>query len=323
MENKERNFLSLKAEFHDKGKALRGSLNILQLINNNKTQEVAHLLRFHHPIGVYGQELIERFEIDSLIEYYNLLLVAVFAGYVPGKIDQSTSDEIISILNHPSVRPYYQEHYKYKMVTYTLQYVKDNLFYDQHGNSITMSAFNEFISLNRLLKRDNDLQRFLGMLDYVLYADETINDVNEILSSAKKLNSAFTSKNKTEAESGVWGFIKYTTFLSQLKNLLITTEKYPLLQSSFWLFHGYYFDRMNDKMKEIFNNAFDNIEKALGNPEIFKNIVEEVYGSETPEDLSEIDLIAFSKTAVSQAREDVDFILNSKWGDPLKEYFNY
>lgn len=323
MENKERNLLSLKAEFHDKGKALRGSKNILHLINSNKAKEVKHLLRFHDKIAVYGQELVERFEVDALIEYYNLLLVGVFAGYLPGKLDDDTVAEIITILDHPSVSPYYQEHYKYKMASYTLQFAKEKRHFEQNGNATTISAFNEFISLNRFLKRDKDLERFLGMLDYVWYANETINDVNEILSSAKKLNEAFTTKNKTEAQSGVWGFIKYTTFLSQLKELLITTEQYPLLQSSFWMFHGYYFDRMNDKMKEVFNNAFDNLEKTLGNMELFKNIIEEVYGSELPDDIDENQLKIFAKAAVRQSREDVDFILNTKWSAPLKEYFNY
>ncbi|MBI3134032.1 MAG: hypothetical protein HYZ14_05085 [Bacteroidetes bacterium] len=322
MENKTRNLLSLKAEFHDKGKASRGLKNIMGFIDNNKNEELKHLLRFHDPIGVYGQELVERFEIDALIEYYNLVLVSVFAGYAPGKLDEITSGEIIAALNNPAVKPYYQKHYTYKMVQYTLQFVTENRQFVQEGNATTISTFNEFISLNRFLKRDQDIERFLGMLDFVWYNNNTINDVNEILASPKKLNEVFTAKNKTEAQNGVWGFIKYTMFLSQLKDLLVATEKYPLLQSSFWMFHGYYFDRMNDKMKQIFNEAFENLEKTLGDPAIFKKSIEEIYGGEMPEDLSEKQLREFAKTIIDQARGDVSFVLDTKWAQPLNDYFS-
>jgi hypothetical protein len=323
MENRERNLSSLKAEFHDKGKALRGYNNIMTFIDRNETKQLMHLLRYHDPVPVYGQELIERFEIDALIEYYNLLLVAIFAGYVPGRMDENDATEIKKTLNHAAVVPYYMVHYPYKMLAYTLQFAKENRVFDQEGNAVTVSAFNEFISLNRFLKRDKDIERFLGMLDYVWYDDGTINDVIEILSSDKKLNEAFTTKDKTEVQRAVWGFIKYTTFFSQFKELLESTTSYPLLQSSFWMFHGYYFDRMNDKMKEIFNNAFDNIERSLGDSLIFKNIMEEVYGSEVPEDLDEMQLIEFAKAAVAQSREDVRFVLDTEWSKPLKEYFRY
>lgn len=321
MEHKERNLLSLKAEFHDKGKAMRGFNTIMNFIDSNKKAELEHLLRFHDPISVHGQELTERFEIDSLIEYYNLLIVAIFSGYVPGELDEISRDEIIATLGHPSVIPYYQEHYIYKMASYTLQYAKENRRYEREGDAISISAFNEFISLNRILKRDKDIELFLGMLDHVWYGNNTITGVIKILASDKKLNEAFTAKNKTKAQIGVIGFIKYTTFLSQLKELLLTIEEYPLLQSSFWMFHGYYLDRMNVKMKNIFENAFENLEKSLSDPTIFYNIVEEVYGGEVPEELRGLQLREFAETAVNQSRDDVNFVLNQKWGDSLKEYF--
>ena len=322
MESKERNLMSLKAELHDTGKAARGLVTILQFINNNKNKELKHLLRFHSPISVYGDELRERFDIDALLEYYNLLLVALFAGYIPGKFDTITSNEIKTILSHPSVIPYYEVHYKYQMVSYALQFAEENREFEQKGNSLTISIFNEFISLNRFIKRDKEIEVFLGMLDHVSYYDENIDDVNEILSSDKKLNEVFTSKMKTKAQSGVWGFIKYTAFVSRLKELLISSEEYPLFQSSLWMFHGYYLDRMNYKMKEVFSDAFDNLEKLISDPIIFNNIIKEMYGNDVSENTMEVSLHNFAKNAIIESREDVNFVLNSELGAPLKEYFN-
>src|SRR5688572_14842671 len=123
MEDLTRNLFSLKAEYRDKGKALRGYDNIMSFIRDNKQEELAWLLRDHSTVGVYGKELVERFEIDSLIEFYNILLIAVLAGYIPPRLNEELNKEITTILSHPSVKPYYQEFYPYKLTDYTLQYI--------------------------------------------------------------------------------------------------------------------------------------------------------------------------------------------------------
>ncbi|EJL62762.1 hypothetical protein [Flavobacterium sp. CF136] len=323
MEPKERNLLSVKAEFHDKGKAARGYNNIMNLINNRKEDDLGYLLRFHDPIGVYGQELIERFEIDALIEYYNLLLVAIFAGYVPGRFDKESAKEILATIKHPSVIPYYSEYYEYKMTSYTVRFVEQNRFFEQEGNPVTISAFNEFISLNRFLKRDEDIKRFLGMLDYVWYSDDSLNDVIEILSSQEKLNAAFASKVKTEAESAVFGFFKYTSFLSDFRQLLMRTEKYPLLQSSFWMFHGYYFDRMNINMRTIFDKIFTNLTNSLYKPEIFYNVAKEAYNTKKPKNIQIFTMEDYAARSISWSYIDIAFVLDKKWAKPLQMYFEH
>ncbi|MEO8172723.1 MAG: hypothetical protein ABI581_06555 [Sediminibacterium sp.] len=293
----------------------------MNFIEGGRSKELKHLLRFHIPESVYGDELVQRFEIDALIEYYNLLLVAVFSGYVPGKLDEEIINEIVSILDHPSVTPYYTEHYKYKMVSQSLQYARENRQFNQEGNAITISVFNEFIALNRVLKRDKDIERFLGMLDHVSYSNQNLTAVTKILSSYTKLNTTFTTKEKTTADHAVWGFIKYTVFLSQLKALLLATTDYPLFQSSIWMFHGYYFEQMIKKVKIIFTATFDNLEKVLSNKEVFKHVLQDIYQSPSPENIDEEQLMDFAKAAILQSKEDVAFVLNEKWGYPLKEYF--
>jgi hypothetical protein len=320
MENLERNLRSLKSEYHDKGKAFRGYNNIFSYIDNKKNKELDWLLRNHVGQPVYGQELIERFEIDALIEFYNLLLIGAVAGYIPSNFGDELNTEIVTVLSHPSVQPYYQTYYPYKITEYTLQYASSGRFFEQQPTITSISSFHDFLSQNRTLKTDKDLERFIGMLDHVWYNDETIDDIIKVLSSYPELNKAITAKEKHEKEKGVWGFFKYTVFLSQFKELLMETDS-PLMQSAMWLFHGYYFDRMNIKMKSFFNQAFDNIETALTNPKLFTNIASELYGENVPEGFDEKELEEYASAAVEQSRQDVLFVLNEEWKVPLKNFF--
>jgi hypothetical protein len=320
MENLERNLYSLKTEYHDKGKAFRGYNNIFKYINNKKDEELAWLLRNHVVQGVYGKELVERFEIDALIEFYNLLLIGAAAGYIPSNFGDELNTEIVTVLLHPSVKPYYETYYPYKLTEYTLQYVSSGKVFLQKPTITSISSFHDFLSQNRTLKTDKDLERFIGMLDHVWYEDETIDDIIKVLSSFPELNKAITAKEKHEKEKGVWGFFKYTVFLSQFRELLKETNS-ALMQSAMWFFHGYYFDRMNIKMKSFFNQAFDNIETALTNPQLFKNVASELYGENVPEDFDEKDLKEYASAAVQQSREDLLYVLNEEWKMPLKTFF--
>lgn len=48
-----------------------------------------------------------------------------------------------------------------------------------------------------------------------------------------------------------------------------------------------------------------------------------MYGGEAPEDFNEIQLIEFAANAIRQSREDVNYVLDTKWSDPLRDYFGY
>lgn len=320
MEN--RNLLSLKAEFFDTGDASLGLKIVMSYINANRPWELAHLLRYHTAdYLVYEDELQKRLKIDTLCKYYNLLLIAVFAGYIPDAFDDETRKEIIKILDHPSVRLYYEKNYPDKIIGYTLQFAKEGRSYHQEDNAITVGIYNEFLALCRMLTKDDDLRCFQEMLDFVWFEEYSIKSVNNILSSYQKLNMAFTTEHKTPDIQATWGFIKYTAFLSQMRQLLDATQEYPLLQSSMWLYHGYYFERLNITMKSFFNEAFNNLEKALSDPNIFQEIIDELYGDDLPEDVDKEQLITLSASAIQQAREDVAYVLDNKWGNALKTYF--
>lgn len=321
MVNLQRNLHSLKAEFHDKGDAAKGHKTLMKFIESKKNKELAHLLRNHEEEVVYGRELTQRFEVDTLFETYNLLLISILAGYVPPALEEGLSTEMQTILSHASVKPYYKKYYRYKLTEYTLQYVTEKKYFTDIQPDSNISPLNAFISLNRALESDEDLQVFTDMLDFVQYGDDSLDDVIEILSSYEKLNKAFTTKRKTDETKSVWGFFKYTTFLSQLREVLESVDNNPLLQSAMWLYHGYYLDRMNTKMKALFNTAFENLSKVLTTPEVFKNLTAEFSGNDKANDYDEQELKETANLIVEKSKEDVLVMLDAKWKTPMKDYF--
>ena len=319
----ERNLTSLSAEFYAKGKTARGREVVLDLIHKKKDDALSHLLRDHTEESVYGKELVTRFEFDALIEFYNLLLVGVFSGYIPPKLNIDFLNEIDTVLSHRSVRPYYNAYYKYKLTDYTLRYFTKHakgreMKFDSHLNT-----FNVFIALNRLLKNDKDIERFLGMLDHVSYGDDALDDVIAILSNSSKLSKIISGKKNSNEAKAVWGFFKYTSFLSQFRELLESRDDSPLLQSAMWYYHGYYFDRMNTTMRSVFKKAFKNISTAVSDPVTFRNMAAQLYGQKTGvDDIKVDDIKNIADAIVEKSRQDVEFILDKKWKSPMIDFFS-
>ena len=322
MEALDRNLISLKSELFEKGKAKRGFDLIIKLIESKKNKKLAHLLRDHEVESVYGEELIQRFEVDTLIEFYNILLIAAISGYIPPKLNTELIENIINVLSHPSVLPYYKEYYPYRLVGYTLDYVKSSKTIIENTSNASLAAFTSFLSLNRILRNDKDIEIFRNMLDFVWYDEKVdLKRIIKILSSVTSLNKAIMAKGKSAESKAVWGFFKYTSFISQFRELLESIEENKLLQSAMWMYHGYYFDRMNDKMKGFFKVAFKNIESALSSPELYTNIANELYGVNVSLEIKKNELKDYAEQAVKKSKEDVFIILRENWKKPIETFF--
>jgi len=314
-----RNYHSLKAEFFDGKKASKG-LNILNYLQENNDTAIKELLGSHLERGYYGEELKQRFYVDDLLSYYNLLFIGILAGFLPQKLDEETTKEISSILGHPSVFKYYSNYYPYKLCEFTSLFFKNELNLYQETNSTTIGIFNEFIALTRSVKTDQDIIVFLGMLDFVSYGNTKISDVIDTLKSFKKLNEVFTSKNDAYLKQAVWGFVKYTSFITQFSVLLKKSSSYSQLQSSMWYYHEYNFGQLNIKMKSFFDEAFTNLEKTMNDKQLFVEIIKELYGNEIPDEIDENELMKYTLDSIKESRKDVDNVLEMEyWIKPLSQ----
>lgn len=321
MENTDRNYDSLKAEFYEKKMPSQGFELINQLILENRKIDLYALLDDHKKRSYYGLELQQRFWTDELIGYYNFLLIAVFAGFIPRKFNNDLRQEINKIMSYEAVVEYYRINYPYKLAGYTCEFSLNEMEYNGETNEESLRIFNEYISLNRFLKNDDDVDVFLAMLDYVSYGEYDISDVIKSLKSFEKLSQIITSKDKSALAQGVWGFIKYTSFISQLRTLMESADDFPILQSAIWLYHEYYFNRLQMKMKSFFDIAFFNLEKTMNNELLFKEMVEGLYNQNVPEDFNYKELMEFSIKEISDAKDDISYILNENWSLATEDYF--
>ncbi|RWU03944.1 translation factor GTPase family protein [Pedobacter chitinilyticus] len=325
----DRNLQSLKVIYRNQGKTNNGFNVVQSFIKEHNSEEFDHLLRFHIPKGVYGEELIKRFEIDALIEWYNLLFIGVLAGYLDRDLDRDTISELQLVLNNPSIVNYYEERYPYLLTSFTLQFFSTDRkeFKIPEDNSAAIGAYHIFMTLNRILREDEDVVRFLGMLDYVWYEDDSqagytrLNGVLEVLGSSSVLKEVLSLNEKNEMAKGVWGFIKFVNVLSEFRSLLESIGNEPLLQSAMWMYHGYYFDRMNAEMNLFFDKAFKNLGLVLNDESLFLNVAEGVYQDQELPMLDEDDLSVIAKKATAKSLDDVMWMLNPNRFDAIKNYF--
>ncbi|MDX2068138.1 MAG: hypothetical protein SFV55_06905 [Haliscomenobacter sp.] len=320
MDYQYKNLQSLVAEFRNRGKASKGFNHLIPLIANQEIDKLDYLLRYHDPISVYKEELIKRFEIDTLIEFYNLLLIAALTGYIPNDFTPELRNEIVTILNHKSVKTYYEVNYPDLIISCTSCYVANKKWFEPQDSPKIQLLFNQFASLNRAIKNDEDIERFLGMLDFVLYGENGLNQLKATLLSVEKTREILNNSPESNISMGIRGFIKYAGFMGQLRELMQSAEGHLLIQSGMWLFHGYYLNRLNIQMKSFFDEVFENIKKSLIDTR-YDVLKDQQLNINTEEAYMDKEVIEHLNASLNDARDDAEYILNIKWAKPFEDYF--
>lgn len=316
-----RNLNALLAEMHQTGKAAKGLLIIQTYLEKNDHEGLAHLLRYHIPDGVYDEELKQRFKVDALIEFYNLLTIAALCAYVPLTLNPSICAEIKTILELEAVKKYYTEFYPYEMTHYTLQFVKGEHALKEQAIPLNTLAFFNLLTLHRQLKKDKAIERFLGMLDSVNYDTENLSTVINTLKNQEELTTALSRKISNENDTAIWGFIKFVSFLNELTTLLESVASFPPLQSAIWLFYGYYLDHLNTHMKSIMNEAFGNLQIALSNSRVFNAMSETNTDSLNADSLSQKELNDHAATMIENLKANLIPVLNTEHRNGIKPLF--
>ncbi len=317
MDSKIRNLESLSAEYRHKGNALNGYNILSHLIEIGENDKISHLLRNHLDESVELDELKQRFEIDALIEYYNLCFVAALAGFIDPNLNEPLRLEIVKILSHPSVVKYYTNYYPYFLTSITLRYATNCKQIEKNTVKAETGLFYSFLMLNKEIKNDDDVECFMNMLDYVNYSGDGIKEFMKVLRSKTMLPELLQKKEKSPLTKSIWGFFKYSEFLNSFKELLEKANGNKILQSGFWLYHGYYFDRIGNNVIEIFTEGFDQIALNIADnfPEIFQEIDDEG-DIMTSEQQKQTAIETLTRT-----KQNIMFVLNSHFKNPLSTYF--
>ncbi|MBL7718453.1 MAG: hypothetical protein JNL72_06440 [Flavipsychrobacter sp.] len=331
MNNQQRNLASLTSEYKDNSKAAKGYTLLRGMMNDPNPAhlgKVAHLLRYHAPIGVYDEELKQRFAVDQLIEYYNLCFVGALAGFLPATLDADTTREIKSILGHHDVKPYYSQYYPYYLASVTLHYATHGPAKDWEIARNSTGLFYNFLMLNRSIKHDKDIEVFLNLLDHVAYTapdGKRIADIAMLMNALKskeQMGALLADHTRPALAKALYGFFKFGEFLSNFKTLLDKSESYPALQSAMWLYHGYYLDRLGAEVKTAFLDGFKHIADNLA-----ANYTELFPEPEDEDDQEEEQLSADEQkenvlAIMSRMRDNILYVLQPRYKEPLERYCN-
>ncbi len=323
MDNREINLEIITKQYRKKGAASKGYRTVNNLIKNNEIVSLRILLRNHmdNPIDSY-LEVEERDNIDFLIDYFSILEIGLIANYFPNPLPLKTEREIDFILNNQFVNKYFTEYYPLVLPQLLLKQVSkkrnEKYFYrDSVKNSTAL--FDRFLMLNQIVKNDEDIDQLLWFFDDGWTAGYSISDFWNVLSDRNIIKYKLGSSNRHPLNSALWGFIKYIQFLSDFADLLRDSKEDAVLQSAFWHHQSYWFEHMKERIGDIIKVGINNIRQSLryfNEDEIirdknsFLNSKDDI--SQWQSDTSELDGV----------EADINYLLNSNLGRPLKTFLN-
>ena len=319
------NLKMLLLEYRDKGKALKGYERLIKLIREKKNADLDWLLRFHehHPI-VKQSEIQFRDNVDFLLKFYSLLEIAIMTDHIPPGLPDKLKTEIIEVLGNEFVKRYYDDYYKITLPAVLFKVVISEKIQMPVGTS------KEFVALLLLDKTiDKDVENFLWLLDSGSFGDYSIASLRQTLRSRKQIEQIIAKprKDETYADSAFWGFVKFSDYMQNYEALLRSCSD-ELLRSLLWHFQSYWFERMQDLMKDTYIPALRDIEE-LNNKVTFeqfkKNTIVKKTGASQPsiEKKKRAEYMAFkrmSKEETQKAIASVKYNLNQAHAVALLDY---
>lgn len=318
METKTLNFEVISQQYRKKGAALRGFRTLNPLIKNDATQSLQKLLRNHYvePIDSI-LEVKQRDDIDFLIDYYSILEIGLIANYFPNPLPPNVENEIKHILNDDFVKRYYTKHYPISLPQLILRQVIENegqRYFDHHTTHNSATLFERFLILNHYVKNDKDIDQFLWFLDDGWDHGYAISDLWNVLDNDQILIHKLRSTKNHPLNSALWGFIKYTQFLTDFADLIKDSEEDKLLQSAFWHHQSYWLDHMNGKIGDIISIGITNIQKSMSHLGS-ENLIHNKHSFINSQD----DLINFQKKGdeLNDVINDIEYLLNNNLGNTL------
>lgn len=258
-------------------------------IKLNDRRTLNWMLRDHRKNGVYELNEIEyRDAVDSLLQYYALLVVGIVLRVLPKKLPKPIEHEILTILNDSSVKKYYEEYYPLLLPSFLLTCVQYNCFPRSLVN--TSDHFNDLLLLNALL--DDDVEVFLWFLDNGTIDGYGMAELQKVLNRKNKVEEIIERRKDKEdyIEVAFWGFLKFTVYMERYAKLLKSCRN-EFIRSILWHYQGYWFGKMSKQMQNKYLKGVHNIRSLSTKYTLqeFRQLMKESNGSES---LSEKHLIS-------------------------------
>jgi len=263
---KAHNLIAIASEYRD-GDRAREARKLLIAERKGKPRRKLDVLLRHHtePPPIRSHETYERDSFDFLIGAYSLVEVASIACFVPDPLPRDFREEAFADLRHPAVRTYYEEKYPLRLPTLLCERL-DGKGQDCVGDAQEASMiFGEFMELSRTRQIDPDVEEFLWFLDNGETAGVGLRDVLAVIESRARFEVEITKRpvEQRALQRALHGFRKFMTFCLDLDGLLARSAAVPLLRSSMWHYHSYWFRVLDRQVGETMRLAIKLLESWL------------------------------------------------------------
>jgi hypothetical protein len=247
-QNKEQTLDELTAIYRHRGPARAGHRLIMDFLDEEDDEGLSDLLRDYEEEGIDEQwEIKGRDDIDYLFEYYSVLAIGIVANVLPPRLNEVLSEEINTILAHPSVKPYYQSYYPLWLPRLLLHKNKKSLV-ENIPYAAAYPLFMQVIDLVSQRVKDDTIETFLWFLDGGSTEDYDMDDVIKILENPAAFKKTLQKKRLDDGEKALRGMINYFAFMDEFYNILEKLNKYKLLQSAVWHLEGYWFKHVKEDL---------------------------------------------------------------------------
>lgn len=316
MDTKSLNLDIITKQYRHNSKAAKGYELLMNLLGDYDSLPLETLLRNHrlNPILI-ASEIEGRENVDTLMDYYSILQITLLANYINHPLPENLANEIDVILETPAVKKYFEEYYPLVLPQllikqiHTDEYLKNNIEID------STPLFDRFLILNHFVKSDEDIQLLLWFFDDGWIGKYSLKDFIALLRDKTKMLNEYS--NKTHPLNKVlWGFTKYTQFLTDYAELIRDCYHNSILQSAIWHYHGYWFNKIENKIGTNLKLSIQSIKDTFAQ----FNSKELIYDQHSY--LTSIDEIREWKSNISHLdtiEQDIDYLFNTNLGQPINE----
>lgn len=241
------NLALLTQEYKEKTEARPGFERLLQLIVDNRADQLGVLLRDHSTEGdvTDTDELTFRYQVDLLLQYYSVVEIAILAGQVPPELTPTLRLEVETVLGNAQVKKYYEVHYPLLLPAVLFKAVRDN-YRQPVLNGATV--FRQLVEITG--RRDEDEEVFLDLLDDFILDGYSIDDLVGLLGDKEGIRQVLVKERKKEGtlDKAFWGFYRFCDKMLAYERLLKGCRS-PLLKSAIWHLQSYWFEGMRQAME--------------------------------------------------------------------------
>lgn len=269
------NLSYLKATYGSRP-AVRRGMNLLDGGINSKDVDLNKLLRSHYEYDIKPEETYLRDDIDEVLHYYGVLELASLIGYV--RLDNSAKEHqrIVTHLKYPPLYKYYARSYPIYLPQGLLVRLEGKDNFDSIMPARGFPQLVEFLSVSEQVNQDDEVNKFLWMLDDGIDNDGlNLDDFKSLLNNEDKLIKGLTKQRRRNSlDMALRGYSKFLSFSLLLYQFLRSADDYPLFQSACYHYHRYWYIRFDKKLGEL-SQIIDIVASRIGHNESGKSELEQ------------------------------------------------